>query len=154
MDRLNFSGEFTLPWTIPEVYDFLTDPGRIVKCLPDIRSYQIHDGQHFDATVLVGFSRVRGPMSMKVEIVEKRPTSYARLLAKSKLLNSSVNVDGIFTVSAAGDGATLVGWSASARIGVVLANIVGPMVDGLVQEKVEQFICAVREEMQARPVAG
>ena len=75
----SFAGEFTVPGATQEVYELLMDPHRLAKCLPDLKRYEVQDQNHFTVTLRVGLGRVRGPMTMKLEIVEKRENSYARM---------------------------------------------------------------------------
>ena len=142
----SFAGEFTVPCTAQEVYELLMDPHRLSKCLPDLKRYEVQDQNHFSVTLRVGLGRVRGPMTIKLEIVEKMENSYARMTGKGILLNSMVNTDGNFTLSAAADGATLVKWTGNAKLGAYLTHVIGGLLDRLVSNFIEQFVRAVEAE--------
>ena len=142
----SFAGEFTVPGATQEVYELLMDPHRLAKCLPDLKRYEVQDQNHFTVTLRVGLGRVRGPMTMKLEIVEKRENSYARMTGKGTVLNSKVNIDGNFTLSAEASGATLVKWTGNAKLGAHLTHVAGGLLDRLVPSYIEQFVRAVEAE--------
>lgn len=142
----NFTGEFTVPCATQEVYALLMDPHRLAKCLPDLKRYEVQDPDHFSVTLGVGLGRVRGPMTMKLEFVERTENRYARMTGKGTLLNSKVNIEGNFMLSAAADGATLVKWTGNAKLGVYLTQLTGGILDRLVPGYVEQFVRAVEAE--------
>jgi carbon monoxide dehydrogenase subunit G len=142
----SFAGEFTVPCTTQEIYELLMDPHRVAKCVPDLKHYEIHDQSHFSVTVRVGMGRVRGPITMQLEFVEKRENSYARLTGKGTLLKSRVNIDGNFTLSAAAEGATLVKWAGDAKLGTYLTQVAGGLIDKLITASIEQFVRALQAE--------
>ena len=142
----SFAGEFTVPGATQEVYELLMGPHRLSKCLPDLKRYEVQDPNHFSVTLRVGLGRVRGPMTMKLEIVEKRENSYARIAGKGTVLNSKVNIDGNFTLSAEADGATLVKWAGNAKLGAHLTQLAGGLLDKLVPAYIEQFVRALEAE--------
>ena len=91
----SFAGEFTVPGATQEVYELLMDPHRLAKCLPDLKRYEVQDQNHFSVTLRVGLGRVRGPMTMKLEIVEKRENSYARMTGKGTVLEKVNDLRGL-----------------------------------------------------------
>ncbi len=151
---LSFSGEFTVPRTPQEVYEFLVDPHRLVKCLPDLMRYEVQDQDHFNVTVRVGVGRVRGPMRMKVEIAERREGSYARILGKGSMINSQISIDGSFNLSETASGSTLVSWTGNAKLGAFLMQLVGGLLDQLVQDNLQRFVRALEVEMIQEAASG
>ncbi|MEK7281847.1 MAG: SRPBCC domain-containing protein [Chloroflexota bacterium] len=143
---LSFVGEFTVPCTANEVYQLLMDPHRLAKCLPDLKRYEVQDEDNFSVTLRVGLGRVRGPMTVKLEIVEKRENSYARIKGKSTMLSSQVYIDGNFTLLPTADGGTLVKWTGNAKLGAYLMHVAGGLLEGLVSETIEQFVRTVKAE--------
>lgn len=143
----SFGGEFIVPGTPGEVYQFLLDPHCLVKCLPDLKDYEVQDQDHFKITLRVGLGRIRGPMSMKMEIADKIENRHARIVGKGSMLSSGVNMDGSFSLSEGEKGTTRVKWMGNAKIGAYLAQLIGGLLDGLVQDNLEQFVRAVEAEL-------
>lgn len=146
----SFSGEFTVPCDSRQAYEFLVDPNRLVKCLPDLKSHEVKDLDHFNAVLRVGVGRLHGPMNMKMEIVEKRECTYARIAGSGSMFGSRVSVDGNFTLCDSGDGTTVVKWSGNAKLGAYLMHLVGGLLDKLVQEHLDRFVCSIQSEMTGK----
>lgn len=149
-----FAGEFIAPGTPVRVYEFLVDPHRLVKCLPGLKSHEVQDDEHFSVTLRVGLGVVGGPMKMKMEILDKSASCFARILGKGSILNSSVSVSGSFTLSSSGDDATRVRWTGDAKIARYIMHLVGGALNRLVQEHVERFVYALKEELTGEALGG
>lgn len=150
----SFSGEFTVSCPPERVYDFLVMPHRLVECLPGLMRYEVQDQDHFRVTLRVGVGRVRGPMTMKIEITEKRQGSYARLVAKGSLIKSPISVDGGFNLAETAESTTRVSWSASAKLGVFLTQLLGGRLSQVVQDNLQQFVGALETKMTHESTSG
>lgn len=144
---LSYSGEFSVPCKCFEVYEFLMDPHRLAKCLSDVKNYEVQDSEHFSITIKVGVGRIKGPMGMNMEIADKKPNQSARITGKGKLLNKPLQIDSNFSLVDIPDGATLVKWTANAKLSVYLMTIVGGLAGPLVKEYVERFVKSVEAVM-------
>jgi carbon monoxide dehydrogenase subunit G len=67
---IKFSGEFEVKKKPEEVYDFLTDPNRFARLLPEFQSLSVQDSTHFAVRVNVGISYIKGSADVKMELVE------------------------------------------------------------------------------------
>lgn len=143
----SFAGEFRVPRAPGEVYLFLADPSCLVKCIPELKRHEIQDREHFTATLSVGLGRVKGLITVKLAVVDKKDGSHVRILGKGSMLNSKVDVDGSFTMCEDAAGATRVRWTGNAKIGAYLMSIAGGLLDKLVEENACRFVQAVQTEM-------
>ncbi len=150
----SFSGEFTISRPSEQVYDFLVVPHRLVECLPGLMRYEVQDQDHFSVTLRVGVGRVRGPMTMKIEIGEKRQGSYARLVAKGSMVKSQISIDGSFSLSETAEGTTCVSWAANAKLGILLTQLLGGLLHRTVQDNLEQFVRALENKMIQEAPSG
>ncbi|MBI4286498.1 MAG: SRPBCC family protein [Chloroflexi bacterium] len=151
---LSFSGEFTMPRPPGDIYAFLVAPHRLVTCLPEVIRYEVKDQDHFTVTLRVGIGRVRGPLSMRMEITEKREGSYARILGKGSMVKSQISIDGDFTLSDAEEGTTRVRWTGNARIGTFLMQLIGSHLDQLVRENLQQFVQTLQAQIAQETLSG
>ena len=67
---IKFSGEFEVKKKPEEVYDFLTDPNRFARLLPEFQSLSVQDSTHFAVRVNVGISYIKGSADVKMELAE------------------------------------------------------------------------------------
>ncbi len=63
------------------------------------------------------------------------------------MLKSMVSVDGSFTLSRQENGSTSVSWIGNAQLGTYLMQLVGGLLEGLVQENLKRFIEAMEAEL-------
>lgn len=140
---MKLNGEFTVPGSPQDVFDFFTTPERIIRCLPDLQKHEVHDRDHFTVTVKVGISHMKGPMTTKLEVVEKHPPRYARLVGKGSGLGSTVNTETAFTLEDTGGGQTRVKWEGEAKIGGRVAAIAGGLMEPVARANTERFIKAI-----------
>ena len=150
----NFSGEFTVSHVPKQVYDFLVVPYRLVENLPGLMRCDVQDQDHFSVTLRVGVGRVRGPMTMKIEISEKRQGSYARLTAKGSMVKSPISVDGSFNLSEMVEGTTCVSWVASVKLGIFLRQLLGGLLHKIIQDNLQQFVQALELKMMQKKTSS
>lgn len=81
MVSLIFEGKFEVKAPRPKVWEFIIDPSRIGRCLPDLKSLEVESEDRFVALVRVGVGPIKADFKFKIEIVEKTPINGARLKA-------------------------------------------------------------------------
>ena len=144
----SYSGEFLVPRSPGEVYDFLLDPENLVKCVPGVQRYEIKDEDHYAATLQVGVARIQASLTMNLEIVDKsREAGYAKILGSGTMLGSAVKVEGSFTLVEVSCESTLVKWAGEAKLGARLVGIIGHFLEPLVKDNIQHFVSAVEAGM-------
>jgi carbon monoxide dehydrogenase subunit G len=147
---MRFEGHFDVAAEPRAVYDFLTDPRRVTRCMPDVEDVQVHDGDHFTVRAKVGVSHIRGVMVMKLSIADRHPPVSTKVIGQGTGLSSVVDVVTSFTLEPAG-GRTVIIWYGDVKVAGKLAAFGSHgLLDRMGQKNVERFIDGIKggiEEM-------
>ncbi|MDO8673270.1 MAG: SRPBCC domain-containing protein [Dehalococcoidia bacterium] len=147
-----YAGEFTVPRSPVDAFDFFLDPQSLVKCVPGVKQYEVKDSDHYSATLQVGVSRIQASLTMNFEIVEKnREAGRISVRGHGAMLGSAVQVEGNLILVEAPDDGTLVKWAGEARLGARLLGVIGAFFEPLVNDNIQSFVGAVEEAMSVLP---
>lgn len=140
---ISFGGEFDVPRTRDEVYDFLTDPKRFAPLLPDYQGHTVEDPTHFSVQVKVGVSHIRGTANVKLNLAEAQKPTHAKYVGQGGMAGSSVNISASFDLADKG-GQTGVTWKGEAQIFGRLASIAGGLLQPVARKNIDKLIDALR----------
>src|SRR5579862_4132793 len=101
---MHYDGSFEVPADPQKVYEFVTDPQKVTSIFPDVQDVKVIDENNFTLKAKVGISFIRGMMDVKMNIVERKPPTFARMKAKGNGISSSVELDNTFNMEDAGSG--------------------------------------------------
>jgi len=138
---LKFEGTYQIRAPREKVWDFVIDPNKIGKCLPDLKSLEVAPDNSFTAIARVGVGFMKGDFKFQLAIVEQTPPSHARLKGVGTGVGSSVNMDTSMDLLEA-EGSTKLTYKADVQIGGTLASV-GQRVIGSTEEKTiaDVFAC-------------
>jgi carbon monoxide dehydrogenase subunit G len=141
---MHMEGRFSVKAAREKVYDFLTDPQRVSRHMPDVTAVEIEDADHFTVKARVGISHIKGTMVMKLAIADRNPPIGTTVTGKGSGLASVVDMVTSFTLDEAG-GETVVNWTGDVNVAGKLAAF-GPqgLLDRMGQKNVERFIDGIK----------
>jgi len=126
----------------------LSDPQFMVTAVPDIESYKIIDGDHFEAKIKVGISVVKGTVNMKFAISEKSGRSHSRLIADGSGAGSKMHVDSTIDLIADHEG-TKMSWSADADVSGLMAGIGSQILRGQSEKQVARIFSNIKQKIES-----
>ena len=142
---LNFEGTFEVKAPRDKVWDFVIDPNKIGKCLPDLKSLQVEADNRFTAVARVGIGFMKGDFKFQLAIVEQNPPSHARLKGTGSGVGSSVNMDTSIDLVDIDAGTKLM-YKADVQIGGTLASVGQRVIGGTIEKTIgEVFTCVKRQ---------
>jgi carbon monoxide dehydrogenase subunit G len=144
---VRFSGLERIPSSRERVWQFLTTPDDVARCVPDLQSIEPVDASRFKAQVKAGIGPVRGAFGFDVVWRELTEPSRARLAAQGKTGGSAVTVDSTMDLAEAGDGETDLAWSADVVVHGMIASVGARLLDGFAKKQTEQFFRCIREKV-------
>src|SRR3989475_8982571 len=100
-----------------DVFDVMTDPKQISKCMPDLQKLDVKSKEEFTVVVKAGVSFIKGDFTLNFRLVESEPPAHAKLVARGSGIGSVVDLETIIDLSDSGDGETTMKWQAEARVG-------------------------------------
>jgi carbon monoxide dehydrogenase subunit G len=147
---MHLDGHFTIAAPQSDVYDFLTDPNRVSRYMPDVKNVTIDDQDHFTVTARVGVSHIKGDVVMKLTIKDRQPPVSTTIVGKGNGLASMVDMVTSFTLEAAGAAETVVHWKGDVTISGKLAAFAPQgLMDRIARKNIDTFIEGIRAGLGA-----
>jgi uncharacterized protein len=142
---VKLEGRFSVKAPSDEVYEFLTDPRKVSRHMPDVQEVEVHDSDHFTVKARVGVSHIKGTMVMKLAIRDRQPPISTTVVGKGSGLASVVDMVTSFTLTPSANGETVVNWQGEMTISGKLAAF-GPqgLLDRMAKKNVETFIEGIK----------
>ncbi len=144
---MNFEGTFEVKATRDKVWEFVIDPNRIGKCLPDLKSLDIEGEDKFVAVARVGIGFMKGDFRFQLAIVEKNAPSHARLKGTGSGVGSSLYLDTSIDLEETGIGTKLT-YKAEMRIGGALAGVGLRVIGGTTQKTISEVFSCVKKNLE------
>jgi hypothetical protein len=145
--NLQQTGEEQIPAGPDTVWAFVTDPGKVGRCFPDVVDVTVQDSTHFEAVVKVGVGPVRGKFKMKVELLPADSKRRLDMTMSGGGFGSTVDLQAGADLVDAGDGATLLKWSGQAEARGPIAAVGGRVLDAQAQKLIAQAFANVRQQL-------
>ena len=139
---MHFDGTFSVKSPRDKVFSVVLDPNQISQCMPDLQKLEVKSPDDFTAIIKAGVSFIRGDFNMHFTVVEKTPTSHAKLVAHGSGIGSTVDLDTVLDFSDANDGGTTMKWAAEAKIGGRIASLGQRLMESQAEKIIKQlFTC-------------
>ncbi|HXW94365.1 MAG TPA: SRPBCC domain-containing protein [Nitrososphaerales archaeon] len=140
-------GKFHIPSSIDKVWDYTSDPARVIECVPGLQSYTIGENKRITAAVKVSVGFIRGTFQTQTKVVKEDRDTHTAVLELSGSgagsgFNALVNI-GVAAVGAESD----VTWDANVNINGPLGSLAKPLVEGNVKKIVTQLFDCVRAKL-------
>jgi carbon monoxide dehydrogenase subunit G len=146
---MQLNGSFTVKASQTEAYQFLVDPERITRYLPDVEEVDIEDENNFTVTAKVGISHIRGSMVMKLALTEKNEPVSAKVTGQGAGMASVVDMTITFDLEEAGEGMTTINWSGDVNVGGKLAAFgAGGLMERVAKKNLEKFVSGVQRGIE------
>lgn len=144
--NLHWSGRERIAADRATVWSFINDPVAVAKCLPDVQSSSAIDAHTIQATVRVALGPVRSKLTFHIAL---QPREEGRLEIKMNGggLGSAVELVADTRLTADGESATLLDWSATASLRGPVATTGGRLVDGQARSVIAKTFENVRRSL-------
>jgi carbon monoxide dehydrogenase subunit G len=146
---MQLRGEVTIRAPRKKVWDFMTDPNQIGQCVPGVEKIEtIEEMKKYCGIVSVGLGSVKARFSGNVEILELDEPNRAKLKAHGTATGSAADAISEMILSDAGDGSTLVQWTADVNVSGQLASLVSRLMVPVSQKLAGIFYDEVRKKIE------
>jgi carbon monoxide dehydrogenase subunit G len=143
---MRFEGTLEAPVSPKKFYAFATAPDKIISILPDVEESKVTDGEHFFVKSKVGMSHIRGSVSMRFHVTEKRQDSYVKMVGRGQGIQSSIDLSMELSLENH-DGGTRAKWVAETKVGGLLASVGSRLVNGVAERYIKQMTEALRQKV-------
>jgi len=145
---LNFEGTYQINAPRQKVWDFVIDPNKIGKCLPDLKSLEVGENNEFTAIARVGIGFMKGDFKFRLAIVEQTPPSHARLKGTGTGVGSSVNMETAMDLAESGEGTKLT-YKAEVQIGGTLASVGQRVIGSTTEKTIADVFACVKKQLES-----
>ncbi len=140
-------GKFHIPSGIDKVWDYTSDPAKVIECVPGLQTYTIGENKKVSASVKVSIGFIRGTFQTQTKVVkEDRDTHTAVLELSGSGAGSGFNAVVNIGVAAAGTESDL-SWDANVNINGPLGSLAKPLVEGNIKKIVTQLFDCVKSRL-------
>jgi len=142
---MHYDGSFEVASNRGRAYEFATDPSKITAIFPDVSDVSIDDAEHFSMKAKVGVSFIKGVMDVRCVIAEKRPAEFVKLKISASGLGSAVEMESGFHLEDAGNGGTLVRWTADANVAGLMVRVGSRLMDSVAEKYINRIVDALKQ---------
>ncbi len=146
---MHFQGSVQIRASRDRVWAFVTDPNQVGRCGPGVETIEVVDPTHFKATAKVGVGFIRARFVINLEFAEQQPPERATIKAHGQAPGSAVDATAEMRLADAGDGTTVMDWSADVAIAGMLASVGARMIEGTANKMIGQTFDCMRTTLEA-----
>jgi len=140
-------GKFQLPSDVERVWGFVSDPSKIIECVPGVQSFTVGENKRITAVVKVSIGFIRGTFQTTTKVVKEDHATRTAILeltgsGAGSGFNAVVNV-GVVPQGANSD----LTWDANVNINGPLGSLAKPLVEGNIKKIVNQMFDCVKSKL-------
>ena len=140
-------GNFRLPSDREKVWEFVSEPSKIIECVPGLQSFTVGENKRINATVKVAIGFIRGTFQATSKVVKEDHDTHTAVLELSGS-GAGSGFSAIVDITVAEVGAeSEVGWKADVKISGPLGSLAKPLVEGNVKKIVNQLFEGVKAKL-------
>jgi len=140
-------GSFRIPTDEENAWKFVSDPGKVIECVPGLQSYALEEGRRVSAWVKVSIGLIRGTFQTSGRMVMEDPRAH---VATFELTGSGAGSGFGATVNLklapAGEEVELE-WNANVNISGPLGSLARPIIEGNAKKIVDQLFDCVKRRL-------
>jgi len=142
-----FEGRHQLNTPREKLWEFIIDPAKIGKCLPDLKSLNIESSDKFLATIPVGVGFIKADFKFKIEITDKQPISKVSVKAVGAGSGSSITIDTTIELNEIPDGTELK-YTSEAKVGGMMASLGQRLIRDTADKIIAGVFACVKEQIE------
>ena len=128
------------------VYQCLTDPEVLQRCIPGCEKLEKSGDNSYAATIRTGVGSIKGVFTGTVRLEEMRPPEHYRIVVDGKGTPGFAKGAGDFHLEAAGPNETNLKYSGDLQVGGTIAGVGQRMIQATAKMMASQFFTALEAE--------
>lgn len=149
---MKLSGSQSLPAPPQKVWDALTDPALLARCLPGTERLDPAGPDRYKAVVGFALAAISGKYNGTLEFADKKPPQSLTLRIEGKGTPGFMKGEGRLTLSASADGKqTELRYEGDAQVGGMIAAVGQRMIEVAARRIVSQFFEKFSTELVWKP---
>ncbi len=147
---MKLAGREHLPAPPEKVWQLLTDPAQLAKCLPGCDGLVPAGPDRYTAKIRLALAAISGNFTGSVELTEKKPPRSLRLRLEGKGVPGFVRAEGRIELASAND-ETEIRYDGEAQIGGMIAAVGQRMIESAARKLIRQFFANAAALLRATP---
>jgi len=139
-------GKYDFAASQRDLWDFLIDPARIAKCLPDLKSFEVEGEDKFVAIVRVGVGFIKSDFKFKAEIAGKEPIKRLTLKAAGSGSGSNISLDMNIELREI-SGGTQLSYSSDVKVGGIIASLAQRVIKDSAEKNLAGVFGCIKEQV-------
>ena len=136
---MNHSGTFFTLRSAEDVFDFVADPERFARLLPDFESVSIQDASHFTMRISMSVGQVSGRSDLAMELWEAVRPARLEYRGRGIVAGSPLNFAMQFNI-APSEASSVVSWQGEVSVSGMLAFLAGGMIEPISRRNFESMV--------------
>ncbi|MGA8856691.1 MAG: carbon monoxide dehydrogenase subunit G [Candidatus Bathyarchaeia archaeon] len=146
---MHLEGTYLLNRPREEVWQFISKPEEIAKCLPDLQSLEVKDSKTFTVSVKVGIAFVRGSFKFDFTLLDQKPPSHSQFEAVGRGAGVSVRLTASMDLNEVDAGTTELAWKTDAELVGLLGEISLSLIQNSTNKFTMQFFDCVKSKLES-----
>jgi uncharacterized protein len=142
---MKLEGTYQLHAPRERVFEFLTDPEVLRRCIPGCERLEKVGENAFETTIKAGVGTIKGVFNGTVRLEDIRPNEHYRIVVEAKGTPGFLKGLGDLDLEAQNDG-TLIKYSGDLQVGGTVASVGQRMIQGTAKMMASQFFLALEGE--------
>lgn len=146
---MELTGSHTFPASQARVWQVLTDPDTLRRCLPGCQQFDAQPDGSYQVTMSLGIAAIKGTYSGSVQMLDEQPPDSYTLKVAAKGAAGFVDGRGDFRLGPSGTdgGETRVSYTGQAQVGGKIASVGQRLLQAGAQMVAGQFFKALAKEV-------
>jgi carbon monoxide dehydrogenase subunit G len=146
---MKIEGTHTINAPRERVYETLTDPEVLRRCIPGCESLEETEKNVFSATIRTGVGSIKGVFNGAVKLTDMRPPEHYRLVVDGKGTPGFLKGAGDLSLEEQGD-STLIKYTGDVQVGGTIASVGQRMIQATARMMASQFFTALEAEANTK----
>jgi len=146
---MHLEGRYVLKANRTDVWNLISNPEKIARCLPGLQQLEIKDSKTFVVTVKVGISFVRGNFKFTFTLIDQIPPSHLRFQANGRGAGVSVNMNTSMDLSEPQPGSTELSWKSDVELGGLLGELSPSLLQNSTSGFTQEFFNCIKAQLES-----
>ncbi|MBI1749675.1 MAG: carbon monoxide dehydrogenase subunit G [Acidobacteria bacterium] len=145
---MKVQGQILLAAARGQVWDLLTDPAKLAKCLPGCEKLEAAGPDRYKVSVKFALAAISGSYSGAVELSEKKQPESLRIMLEGKGTPGFMKGEGRIRLTEK-QGQTELRYEGEAQVGGMIAAVGQRMIDVAARRIIQQFFDAAAAQLRS-----
>lgn len=147
---MKIEGTHELHASRERVYQALTDPVVLQRCIPGCERLEKTGENSYSATLRTGVGSIKGVFTGSVQLEDMQPPSHYRMIVSGKGQPGFLKGSGELNLEER-DATTIVSYNGDVQVGGTIAGVGQRMIQGTAKMMAAQFFTAIEAEAKTEP---